>query len=206
MFFGTFDAVVLMASIYAFFPEDHPDKIVQAMRHLQWSIVRFEAMSSRNALAKSAVDTLRTFLERLKRTFPRAACHPVAGPALLSPTGSSTQASSLAIDVTSSASYTDNTSRSSSIGLSPSMLATAPAFDAWGPPAVPFDWSLIEPIYAMGDIAYNDLIGDLDDTVAASSEQDIWPSAEPELLHFSGDFGANSVWSVLNQDFVNRRE
>ncbi|CAH0039984.1 unnamed protein product [Clonostachys rhizophaga] len=206
LFFGTFDAVVLMASIYAFFPENHPDKIVQAMRHLQWSIVRFEAMSSRNALAKSAVDTLRTFFERLRRTFPRAACHPVADPALLSPTGSSTQASSLAIDVTSSASYTDNTSRSSSIGLSPSMLATAPAFDAWGPPAVPFDWSLIEPIYAMGDIAYNDLIGDLDDTVAASSEQDIWPSAEPELLHFSGDFGANSVWSVLNQDFVNRRE
>lgn len=205
LFFGTFDAVVLMASIYTFFPEDHPDKILQAVQHLQWSIDRFEAMSNRNVLAKAAVDTLRTFLERLKRAFVGARFQPSLDAALLDTGGSSMQAIPLPIDMSTSLSNTDTMSRSSSIGLSPLMSIKAPEFQAWGPPEVPFDWSLIEPIYAMGDIAYNDLIGNLDDSVAGNSQQNTWPESDPELLQFSGDFSANSVWSVLNQDLRYRR-
>lgn len=83
-----------------------------------------------------------------------------------------------------------------------------------------FNWSSIQPVYAMADVAYNDLMG------ISSSEADLsttnpsmpnWAGGAPLLnnvspVHpaagtgggasegwsFGGDFGNDSVWSILN--------
>ncbi|KAL2020765.1 hypothetical protein VTK56DRAFT_7963 [Thermocarpiscus australiensis] len=68
LFFGTFDAIVLMASIYILFPKEHPDLVQDALKHFQWAVERFKAMSSRNALAKAALGVLHAIYVRLKRS------------------------------------------------------------------------------------------------------------------------------------------
>jgi hypothetical protein len=72
LFFGTFDAIVLMASIYILFPKEHPELVDAAMQHFQWSVERFEAMSERNQLAKAALSVLNAILIRLRRSLVAA--------------------------------------------------------------------------------------------------------------------------------------
>lgn len=83
-----------------------------------------------------------------------------------------------------------------------------------------FDWSSIQPVYAMADVAYNDLMGisssnGTEASVAAGGSMPHWAGGAPLLNEapggdvadgadargwsFGGDFGNDSVWSVLNQ-------
>ena len=57
-----------MASIYILFPKEHPDLVVNALRHFHWAVERFEAISTRNSLAKAALGVLRAIDLRLKRS------------------------------------------------------------------------------------------------------------------------------------------
>ncbi|KAK0732709.1 hypothetical protein B0T21DRAFT_452261 [Apiosordaria backusii] len=68
LFFGTFDAIVLMAAIYILFPREHPELVQSALQHFQWAVERFEAMSERNALAKAALGVLHAIRLRLRRS------------------------------------------------------------------------------------------------------------------------------------------
>ncbi|KAK4205793.1 hypothetical protein QBC40DRAFT_2238 [Triangularia verruculosa] len=68
LFFGTFDAIVLMAAIYILFPREHPELVQSALQHFQWAVERFEAMSERNALAKAALGVLHAIHLRLRRS------------------------------------------------------------------------------------------------------------------------------------------
>ncbi|KAH6620697.1 hypothetical protein B0J18DRAFT_204613 [Chaetomium sp. MPI-SDFR-AT-0129] len=67
LFFGTFDAIVLMASIYILFPKEHPDLTQRAIQHFHWAVERFEAMSERNSLAKSALGVLHAICVRMTK-------------------------------------------------------------------------------------------------------------------------------------------
>jgi hypothetical protein len=73
-----------------------------------------------------------------------------------------------------------------------------------------FDWSSIQPIFATGDLVYNDLVGIPD----GSEIQTQWGplagvgggggGAQVQTQHqqpwqFEGDFGNHSVWNLLNQ-------
>ena len=69
-----------------------------------------------------------------------------------------------------------------------------------------FDWSSIQPIFATGDLVYNDLVGIPD----GSEMQTQWGAlggggvgvgAQPQQQpwQFEGDFGNDSVWNLLNQ-------
>lgn len=82
-----------------------------------------------------------------------------------------------------------------------------------------FDWSSIQPVYAMADVAYNDLMGisssngaDASAAAAGGGSMPHWAGGAPLLNEapegsvedgggwsFGGDFGNDSVWSVLNQ-------
>ncbi|KAL2184853.1 hypothetical protein L209DRAFT_765716 [Thermothelomyces heterothallicus CBS 203.75] len=67
VFFGTFDAIVLMASIYILFPKEHPDMVPRAVQHFHWAVERFKAMSTRNSLAKSALGVLHAIYVRMTK-------------------------------------------------------------------------------------------------------------------------------------------
>lgn len=67
LFFGTFDAIVMMASIYILFPREHPELLNNALNHFQWGVERFEAMADRNRLAAAALGVLNAIYIRLKK-------------------------------------------------------------------------------------------------------------------------------------------
>ncbi|RFU74917.1 fungal specific transcription factor domain-containing [Trichoderma arundinaceum] len=196
LFFGTFDAIVLIASIYLFFPDDHLDKVTEAMQHFQWSTERFEAMSSRNHLAKAAVLTLRTLLARLRRAVGWETCYSSTDAFTISPDTpySHVQAQGMQTELGSSLYYSDTASSCTSTRSSPSWLKQALEQKSRGSQAASFDWSYIEPIFATSDLAYNSLTGSLDAKYYPSS------ALTSYLPRFSGDFGDNSIWSVLNQE------
>ncbi|KAK3371551.1 fungal-specific transcription factor domain-containing protein [Lasiosphaeria ovina] len=68
LFFGTFDAIVMIASIYILFPKEHPDLVFESIQQFDWSVERFEIMSVRNGLAKAALGVLRAINLRLRRS------------------------------------------------------------------------------------------------------------------------------------------
>ncbi|KAK3386907.1 fungal-specific transcription factor domain-containing protein [Podospora didyma] len=91
LFFGTFDAIVMMASIYILFPKEHPDLVRDALQHFDWAVQRFEAMSERNALAKAGLGVLRAINLRLQKSLGlscQAARAMLISPPLTTPSGS----------------------------------------------------------------------------------------------------------------------
>ncbi|KAL2125958.1 hypothetical protein VTI74DRAFT_2082 [Chaetomium olivicolor] len=68
LFFGTFDAIVLMASIYILFPKEHPEMLPSALQHFQWAVQRFQAMAGRNSLAKAALGVLNAICIRMRKS------------------------------------------------------------------------------------------------------------------------------------------
>ncbi|KAK4133077.1 hypothetical protein BT67DRAFT_479136 [Trichocladium antarcticum] len=183
LFFGTFDAIVLMASIYILFPAEHADLRPSALQHFRWARTRFEAMADRNPLARAALGVLAAICLRLKKSLGIPA-H--AALALSSPASSGSTVSDTRTRTDSTARDTPGTAAtdpsppaqppSQSAGLNldlgpalfPSDLpnpatttttASPPFFD-WSQPVPPdFDWSSLQPIYATSDLCYHDLVG-----------------------------------------------
>ncbi|RYP14030.1 hypothetical protein DL765_006633 [Monosporascus sp. GIB2] len=67
LFFGTFDAVVMVASIYILFPREHPEVLPSAVRHFRWAVERFELMAPRNRLASAALGVLNAIYIRFRK-------------------------------------------------------------------------------------------------------------------------------------------
>ncbi|KAI0484530.1 hypothetical protein GGR56DRAFT_614237 [Xylariaceae sp. FL0804] len=66
LFFGTFDAIVMLAAIYIVFPKEHPELLAETRQHFHWAVERFERMAERNHLARTALKLLYTLRRRFK--------------------------------------------------------------------------------------------------------------------------------------------
>lgn len=211
LFFGTFDGIVLMASIYLLFPNEQPELISTAMQHLQWGIERFEAMSERNALARAALGVLRAIRVRLGKVFGSAAHQsPLTNTDTskkvittqdgmydhISPLGGSTAMP----DTQAMSTPTGSTSTSLSNGLTPG-IGSHPSMNGgydWSLPS-DFDWSAIQPIFATGDLVYNDLVCIPDEQGGVAGYDGVAAQHQQQPWHFEGGFGNDSVWNLLNQ-------
>jgi len=226
LFFGTFDAIVLMSAIYILFPKENPSLLQNAMQHFQWSVERFETMSERNSLAKAAVSVLRAIYIRLKKSLgmgfvckspvpaietPASLVDPISNidPSLTdgSLTGSTGPSPTVpsANGYTPGASSLDTSSNGDPYGAVSAVSTTAAeptggqGIDFGLPPD--FDWASIQPIFPTGDLVYNDLSG-IGNSVSASASA--WTPNTPSVVdqspwQFDGDFTNNSLWNVLNQ-------
>ncbi|KAK3344690.1 hypothetical protein B0H65DRAFT_572953 [Neurospora tetraspora] len=69
LFFGTFDAIVLMGAVYILFPREQGTKrlVGEVMQQFKWAEERFEEMRERNPLARQARGVVRGVGERLGR-------------------------------------------------------------------------------------------------------------------------------------------
>ncbi|KAI1495309.1 Orotidine 5'-phosphate decarboxylase [Biscogniauxia mediterranea] len=67
LFFGTFDAIVMIASIYILFPKEHPELLSKTRQHFQWAVERFEKIAERNRLAHAALGVLHAIWIRFKK-------------------------------------------------------------------------------------------------------------------------------------------
>lgn len=238
LFFGTFDAIVLMATIFILFPKEHPELVSKALQHYQWSVQRFEVMSERNTLAKAALGVLQAIYVRLKKSLgigfvcankPSQQAVPPSNGTPASASANSELAASPQVDGsatslggsisgTSTSTFTPTTATSSGASdmfsmptsasgttdLSATIAGNGFGESGLGDLSLPpdFDWSSIQPIYAMADVVYNDLNGVSDGGVSGPS----WAASTPVMQNienqpwqFEGEFGDDSVWNLFNQ-------
>lgn len=244
LFFGTFDAIVLMASIFILFPKENTEYVSSALQHFQWAMERFETMSERNKLAAAARNVLRAVYMRLKSALKGTqkldgddSEQHIQRPA---PSASNGEALTPFYSVVGGGN-SNNNNKTSLLTPAGSTTSTSPG-DPFGsvsgpsgaPPIDPglsgmaasdwtlpegFHWSSIQPVYAMADVAYNDLMGisSSNNAGATTSSLPNWAGGTPLLNDvpgagggaaggggsqpwlFGGDFGNDSVWSLLNQ-------
>ncbi|KAI1412386.1 hypothetical protein F5Y13DRAFT_163483 [Hypoxylon sp. FL1857] len=176
LFFGTFDAVIMIASIYILFPREHAELLPTVRQHFEWAIERFETMAIRNRLAKAALGVLHAIYIRFKKAvgfgFTTKSASEMGGSSMsgcgLNGSSSDMQTPNSLSEPTSQSQSNPSTvptttterggSVSSGTGLTPAsgvdnnMFASAD----WTFPT-DFDFSSIMPMYPLGDIAYNDL-------------------------------------------------
>lgn len=200
LFFGTFDAVVMVASIYILFPKEHPELLDEAQQHFQWAVDRFIKMAERNHLARSALGVLKAIWIRFKKAVGRTCT-------CSGPLGAETEAASRWLvsqsearaSSASSHPTVNDTPMASSIPTSSSTQPTEPSTPLgsggtgpsptnmpsdnealvtpeWSLPT-DFDFSNIMPMYPMGDIAYNDLTGVLSASIRNSDASTTLPMA-----------------------------
>ncbi|KAL8380714.1 hypothetical protein RB595_005137 [Gaeumannomyces hyphopodioides] len=180
VFFGTFDAIVLVATVFVLFPREHPDLLPDALQHFAWAVERFEVLSRRNNLARSAVAVLRAIWVRLERSLAQssAAAVPVdprlavadaqggsdvvspfsSGGGLLGVTPSPSSATAAAVPSTRDVSINggDGNENGSAGGGLDALLARTSA-EPWSLPS-DFDWSAIQTLHPTSDLAYNELM------------------------------------------------
>lgn len=227
-----------MASIFILFPKENVEYLSTALQHFQWAMERFETMSERNKLAAAARNVLKAVYMRLKsavkctqkpevdgleQSAQESALSTLAAPngeamspfstmaggggggdsrsSLLTPAASTTSGSS-------SDPFGSVSGPSGAPPIDPGLSGMA-ASD-WTLPEG-FHWSSIQPVYAMADVAYNDLMGISSNIGETTSSLPNWAGGTPLLNDvpggggesqpwlFGGDFGNDSVWSLLNQ-------
>ena len=187
LFFGTFDAVVMVASIYILFPKEHLELLDQARQHFQWAVDRFEKMAERNHLARSALGVLQAIWIRFKKAVGHGflTCH-CSDMARAETEAASrwlaSQSEAHASSISSSSHRTSHNTTATAPSAPPSSTQPTPKTEFTTPlgtrptsSSVPsdnsallspewtlptdFDFGSIMPMYPMGDIAYNDLTG-----------------------------------------------
>lgn len=197
LFFGSFDAIVLIASIYILFPHEHPELTGSVLQHFQWTIERFSAMQERNPLAKAAQGVLRAIVARFKKA--------ISNPA---DSGSShTPSTGMKPGTDSSVSITTDSTPETFL-LEPRGTfgyAQAPSSNmAAGMMPSADNLAMLAPMFPTGDLIYNDLNavqdnmapppamgGKMEGTVGTGTDNDFgWL--------FGGELD-DTVWQMLNQ-------
>ncbi|KAF5659709.1 oleate activated transcription factor 3 [Fusarium circinatum] len=182
LFFASFDAIVLLASVYILFPREHTEYTDKTIEHFQWTIERFSAIQERNPLAKSAQGVLRAIVARFKRAMNKA--HAGSLPSLAP---SSSEGSIKA--------NTDSTPGSSSLGSS-----EFPELDStWIIPSVD-NLNAMAPFFPTGDLVYNDLTaGPGMAMLPLPMEGGQGDIGNYSMWQFGGGWGDDTVWQMLNQ-------
>ncbi|OAQ96659.1 hypothetical protein LLEC1_05483 [Akanthomyces lecanii] len=217
LFFGSFDAVVVIASVFILFPHESPELRDSAVRRFHWTIAKFEAIREHNAVARAAQGVLNA----IKSRFIKAVGNDTPG---LSPASEATSPpqNGKAADQTPDSSRTgltggsgSNTSSTNlSLGISPSDESSA--IRSWANNASTDGvngWSLLEdslstlaPIYPTSDLFFNDLVAKYGETDMASCTLDPVGAQQPSAdgfglsCQFDGAFAAdNTFWQFMNQ-------
>jgi hypothetical protein len=68
---STFDAVVLVSAIFILHPSENLNYLSDALQHFEWTMERFELISYRNQLAKTALGVLQVVHVRLQKALER---------------------------------------------------------------------------------------------------------------------------------------
>ncbi|KAH7155022.1 hypothetical protein B0J13DRAFT_215231 [Dactylonectria estremocensis] len=201
LFFGSFDAIVLIASVYILFPHEHPELTGSVSQHFQWTIERFSAMQERNPLAKAAQGVLRAIVARFKKAI-------------------SNPADSRSTDTPSTGRKPSTTrsmsrSKSATTGLTPENSASEPReafeYSQTGPSDMATgrmmpstdNLAMLAPMFPMGDIIYNDLNAVHDTMALPVVEGGVEGTDGMETNNdvgwlFGGDLD-DTVWQMLNQ-------
>ncbi|KAI1139831.1 hypothetical protein F5Y05DRAFT_424690 [Hypoxylon sp. FL0543] len=205
LFFGTFDAIIMIASIYILFPKEHAELLPTVRQHFEWAIERFETMAIRNRLAKAALGVLHAIYIRFKKAvgfgfttkstsevgYSSSSGYGLTGgssdmqtPNSLSEPASQGQSNPSTVPTTTErgGSVSSGTGLTPASGTDNNMFASAD----WTFPT-DFDFSTIMPMYPLGDIAYNDLTA----IPGGDGPSTTWPETFPGTTGEGGGLSTN---------------
>ncbi|EMT68415.1 hypothetical protein NOF04DRAFT_15044 [Fusarium oxysporum II5] len=182
LFFASFDAIVLLASVYILFPREHTEYTDKTIEHFQWTIERFSAIQERNPLAKSAQGVLRAIVARFKRAMNK------------------TQTGSLPSLAPSSSAESIKANADSTPGSSSLCSSDFSGLDStWIVPSVD-NLNAMAPFFPTGDLVYNDLTAGPGMTMLPlplqGGQGDV---GNDSMWQFGGGWGDDTVWQMLNQ-------
>ncbi|KAL7944454.1 hypothetical protein V8C42DRAFT_89009 [Trichoderma barbatum] len=220
LFYGSFDAVTLIATIYILFPFENAEYREIALQHCHWTVERFATMKDMNPLAKSAIGVIRAVVSRLVKAIGKCAPPSSVGasvdllrnasetPLSTGRTVGSTPASSIGRGSIGKSSVEGSLKVSSEPVMS---AATAPSIaeeesssystmmpGGWEMPQDGNGFPGLAPFFAMGDLIYKDLTVDQDDDVALQTDAEML-GGDSFMWQFEGGFGQDTVWQFFNQ-------
>lgn len=221
LFYGSFDAVTLIASIYILFPYENSEFREIAIQHCHWTVERFATMKDMNPLAKSALGVLRAVVARLVKAVgncaPSSSVSPPVDP-LRHNSNTTTPTSTGKTFGSTPASSVGRASVEGSFKGAPESISSAAAAipstaeesSACLSTMMPGGWELqqdgngnsfpsIAPFFAMGDLIYKDLTVDQIDDVPPQTDSDPLLLGGSFMWQFEGGFGEDTVWQFLNQ-------
>ncbi|PMB67347.1 putative transcriptional regulatory protein C1F7.11c [Beauveria bassiana] len=210
LFFGSFDAVVVVASIFILFPRENPGLRDNAVRRFHWTIAKFEAIREHNAVARAAQGVLNAIQAR----FIKAVGSSVPGPSpdAEAPLDEPTPPDQTADGNRAGLAMSSNTSTNGlSLGISTSDEDSAAGswandVNAWSLPEESL--SALAPIYPTSDLLFNDLVAkygnsDLEGCALGliGTQQQQAPGDRFGMsCQFDGDFAVdNTFWQFMNQ-------
>ncbi|KAF4975061.1 hypothetical protein FZEAL_8107 [Fusarium zealandicum] len=180
LFFGSFDAIVLIASVFIIFPHEYVELTGNILEHFQWTIERFSAMQERNPLAKSAQGVLRAIVARFKRAIAKAQRYSPLS--TMAPRGKTTE----------------STSASSSLDTNDAYGLRSVTEAGWLAPSAD-SLATMAPFFPTGDLIYNDLTAGPDGMMLRLGTMGGDIGSGDFTWQFGGDWGDDTVWQMLNQ-------
>lgn len=220
LFFGSFDAVVVIASIFILFPHESPELRDSAVRRFHWTIAKFEAIREHNSVARAAQGVLTAIQSRFIKAVGNDTPGLSPDPDAASPPAQIDDNTPESVQTAPRAGSGSGASMNSlSLGISPSDGSSS-ATGTWGGGGGAADgvsaWSLPEdslsalaPMYPTSDLLFNDLVakygdaggGSLADcTIDTVDAQQTAGDAFGMACQFDGDFAAdNTFWQFMNQ-------
>ncbi|KAK2590122.1 hypothetical protein QQS21_012202 [Conoideocrella luteorostrata] len=207
LFFGAFDAIVLIASTYILFPHEHVEHINNSVKHVHWAIERFAAMQDRNPLAKAAECVLQAILAKFTKAVsgssPSGDEYNSGTPSSATKGRSETMSNSSGGPANGSNVLLPNDSAAKRRETDSAWLSP----NDWAVPPPPESLASIMPTFATSDLLFNDLtaiqdshIGDVivhNNSVAATTAP---LDSDPVAWQFGGDnIGDGTLWQILNQ-------
>ncbi|TVY33541.1 hypothetical protein LSUB1_G006541 [Lachnellula subtilissima] len=211
---NTFDAIILIAAIYILHPCENRSDLDEALQHFEWAKERFQMMSSRNSMARTALGVVKAISLRLNK-----ALNIGQGPVTIK-TASSTASptSEIASSTTPNQTYPPLSTHpsTSSVSSTPTQTPyTLPTISnltspptsipaSWEQYPTSFDFSSMPVLQPMHDLVYKDLGSGMEtssyDVVGTWDAGNIGPAgtegmaAQPWM--FEGDFGSDSFWGL----------
>ncbi|PHH87905.1 hypothetical protein CDD83_8247 [Cordyceps sp. RAO-2017] len=170
IFFGSFDAIVLIASLLLMFPWEQLAEVRgECMEKVYWAMERLAAMQDRSPLARSAQGVVKAILAKLTRAVGNAEAQAGAGGA-----GTAMESASWPADWTA-------------VAPMDVLAGIAPVF--------PTSDLIYHDLTAMQD---GEGGGGGGGGIVASAVDD-GAATDPLLWQFGGDWGEDTIWQMLNE-------
>jgi hypothetical protein len=225
---NTFDAIVLVAALFILHPYENREYLDDTLQHFEWGMERFQTMSERNSMAKSALGVLKAIHVRLNKALKS---QKGAAKAIPSPSTSATPEAYPNNQFAPPAPMTSSTASTKSDGTPghynvPSIANLTSPLDSSQSSSIPsstttpgwdmnpqnFDFSNMAPLHPIHDLIYNDLGTGMDDMNSSAYQTGTWDMNSLGIgagmgavgpvanapWQFAGDFGSDSFWGVMN--------
>ena len=212
LFFGSFDAIVVVSSVYILFPQEHSEYKDNALQHLRWTIERFQTMGNYNPLARAAVGVLKAVMSKLVKAMSNAQAS--ASASAEPPSSGSPSVSSFSTSINTPPGSKFGGGGGGALGQLPMNGATAlmgsdlmpttgsaPMNDAMGFSAPMDEIARMPPFLPLEDLVWHDLSALDADGQAPTSFGDDSLTLDPGALdwQFGGGLGDDNLWQYLNQ-------